>query len=382
MSTPSSSLDLCTSDADITGIGVRTAVYAQNLMSFAPAFWAAISDRKVDDDELEAIEKQSSTVLITAFAILISTMVQNRTFGLSTFDGLIVLNLSWMNNTNTFVWFLLYAHQNWAKNRSMNIPRILYLCKLVKGRKDREKGESQGDEKSGDKESRQKVDKLKSFFRFTEKYSVLILGSLHLTLMSALGLWLWVNPQQFQDRTTCALDTSLFLLGLKIPVELGIVRDWSIAIYSVLLVPGINLVLPVILFGALYGIYDIFRPSRRIEVKSSTPIGASIVPVLTGLTVLAIINVIFIVDTEIMLGTSTVFRESSDASKWTFGQTIALLLLVLPIRDLIEGIMRKGDTRRKEEHTRNLQKVVEEGSIDSIIRNLVKAGANVNVEVN
>ncbi|KIK54709.1 hypothetical protein GYMLUDRAFT_116512, partial [Collybiopsis luxurians FD-317 M1] len=98
----------CTSDADITGVGVRFAVYAQNLMSFVPAVWAAISDRKVDDDELEAIEKQSTTILITAFAILISTMVQNRKFGLSTFDGLVVLNLSWMNNTNTFIWFLLY----------------------------------------------------------------------------------------------------------------------------------------------------------------------------------------------------------------------------------------------------------------------------------
>ncbi|KIK54710.1 hypothetical protein GYMLUDRAFT_892872 [Collybiopsis luxurians FD-317 M1] len=170
-------------------------------------------------------------------------------------------------------------------------------------------------------------------------------------------------------------------LGLQIPVSLGIARDWSIAIYSVLLVPGINLILPVMLFRAFYGIYDLLRPSQRRKINSGTQSEASIVPILTGLTVLAIINVIFVVDTEIMLATSSLFKESHDAAEWTFGQTIALLLLVLPIRDLIEGIMRKPDTRRRKQHTRNLRKAVERGSPD-LIMNLVKDGANVNVEVN
>ncbi|KAJ7635479.1 hypothetical protein DFH06DRAFT_1003463 [Mycena polygramma] len=94
-------------DPDISGVGVRTAIYTQNLLSFIPAIWA-LWDGEVSDYELECVETQSTTILVTAFAILISAMVQaNR--GLSNFHASIVLDLSWMNNTNTFIYFLLYV---------------------------------------------------------------------------------------------------------------------------------------------------------------------------------------------------------------------------------------------------------------------------------
>ncbi|KAJ7660988.1 hypothetical protein B0H17DRAFT_912486, partial [Mycena rosella] len=90
---------------DISGIGVRVAIYAQNLLSFIPAVWA-LWDGNVSDYELESVETQSTTILITAFAILISAIVEARTVGLSNFHASIVLSLSWMNNTNTFIYFL------------------------------------------------------------------------------------------------------------------------------------------------------------------------------------------------------------------------------------------------------------------------------------
>ncbi|KAJ7114824.1 hypothetical protein C8R44DRAFT_928725, partial [Mycena epipterygia] len=36
-------------------------------------------------------------------------MVETRTSGLSNFHANIILSLSWMNNTNTFIYFLLYV---------------------------------------------------------------------------------------------------------------------------------------------------------------------------------------------------------------------------------------------------------------------------------
>jgi hypothetical protein len=95
---------------DISGIGVRVAIYIQNILSFIPAFYALWNDGKIETLELRTIETQSTTILITAFAILISAIVQARTFGLSSFHAFIILCLSWMNNTNTFVYFLLYIH--------------------------------------------------------------------------------------------------------------------------------------------------------------------------------------------------------------------------------------------------------------------------------
>jgi hypothetical protein len=101
---------------DISGIGVRIAIYIQNFLSFIPAFWA-LMDKEVTSKELKTIEKQSTTILITAFAVLISAVVQIKTLGLSSFHSVIVLNLSWMNNTNTFIYFLLYIHYKSHLNR-------------------------------------------------------------------------------------------------------------------------------------------------------------------------------------------------------------------------------------------------------------------------
>jgi hypothetical protein len=104
------SMCLIPGNPDITGIGVRVAIYVQNFLSFAPAFYALFNDGRVDLVELKTVEEQSTTILITAFAILISLVVQALSLNLSAFHTSLVLSLSWMNNTNTFIYFLLYIH--------------------------------------------------------------------------------------------------------------------------------------------------------------------------------------------------------------------------------------------------------------------------------
>jgi hypothetical protein len=98
---------LIPANPDISGFGVRLAIYIQNLLSFIPAFYALL-DGKISVKELQVVEKQSTTILITAFAVPISAMVQAGTYGLYSFHTSIILSLSWMNNTNTFIYFLLY----------------------------------------------------------------------------------------------------------------------------------------------------------------------------------------------------------------------------------------------------------------------------------
>ncbi|KAJ7756622.1 hypothetical protein B0H16DRAFT_1253440, partial [Mycena metata] len=95
---------------DIPGIGVRTATYIQNLLGFIPAI-SALWDGEVASYELEAIETESMTILITAFALLIATIVQARISRLTMFHANIILGLSWMNNTNMFIYLLLYIQK-------------------------------------------------------------------------------------------------------------------------------------------------------------------------------------------------------------------------------------------------------------------------------
>ncbi|KAF6744048.1 hypothetical protein DFP72DRAFT_750565, partial [Ephemerocybe angulata] len=93
---------------DIAGIGVRCAIYIQTLMCFFPALWALL-DGRVTQDELEAAETQATTNLVLAFAILVSAIVQAQTLVLTNYHASIVLSMSWLNNTNAFVYFFLYV---------------------------------------------------------------------------------------------------------------------------------------------------------------------------------------------------------------------------------------------------------------------------------
>lgn len=99
---------LIPSNPDVSGIGIRIAIYVQNILCFVPAV-CAIWDGDVDQEELESAEIHSTTNLVLAFAILISCIFQALARGLSNYHSSIVLSLSWMNNTNAFVYFLLYV---------------------------------------------------------------------------------------------------------------------------------------------------------------------------------------------------------------------------------------------------------------------------------
>jgi hypothetical protein len=120
-------------DPDISGIGVHVAIYTQNLLSFIPAI-SALWDGEVVPYELDTVRNQSTTILITAFGILISPIVQARTLGLSNFRASIILSLSWINNTNTFIYFLLYIQRKSPPGRGQIKPNPTSWVRHVKTR--------------------------------------------------------------------------------------------------------------------------------------------------------------------------------------------------------------------------------------------------------
>ncbi|KAJ7073374.1 hypothetical protein B0H15DRAFT_963690, partial [Mycena belliarum] len=164
---------------DISGIGVRVAIYTQNLLSFIPAVWA-LWDGKVTEAELDSIEAQSMTILITAFAILISAIVETQTVGLSSYHAGIVLSLSWMNNTNTFIYFLLYIqYKSRVEDGRIDsfagwIKHILTNISIGSPTREPAPSDAKVEETGSPKRS--------LYIRRIFKRIVLVLGSLHLTL--------------------------------------------------------------------------------------------------------------------------------------------------------------------------------------------------------
>ena len=69
---------------------------------------------------------------------------------------------------------------------------------------------------------------------------VLTLGSIHLSLMTFIGIWLWSDPSKFGTRISC--NPTLPIVGGAVPFSSQALRICSLLMHSLLLIPGFNLV--------------------------------------------------------------------------------------------------------------------------------------------
>jgi hypothetical protein len=195
---------------------------------------------------------------------------------------------------------------------------------------------------------------------------VLSLGSLHLTLMAVIGIWFWSSPAHFESQQPqkfipSTVDCSIALVGKTIGLSSSPLRAASLVIYAFFAVPGLNLIVPAALFLALHISYHSLR-NRDRDAKPSA------VPVYTGLIFLLAVNIVFLVDIE----TTVAQHEVTEESKWTFGQTLAVLLLVLPLRDVVMFIIHVRKEKRHEERrtrcTQELKHALENDDVDMVKR--------------
>lgn len=296
---------------DIAGIGVRVAIYAQNFIAPALAV-LAFRDKKVDWKELSLVEAQSMSILLTACALLLSAVVQVATLGMSTYHALIVLNLAWMNNTNTFVYAILYRYQG--------VVPLLYFKNKLRTLPSRRKA------------------------------IPLLIGSLHLSFVAGLGLWFWIKNGSgtFGLLVQCKpqLPIHASILGHSVLVTNKTLQQLSLALYGITVAPGVNVVIIVIIIWGSIDLLLRFLPTSQLFLP-----GYLWVVIIVG------INVVDIIDTEIMIiqtrssilvlqGVSQHLLQPGE-SQWTFGQTLALFLLILPLRDITGSLMgeQSQDTR-------------------------------------
>ncbi|KAF7345256.1 Multiple ankyrin repeats single kh domain [Mycena sanguinolenta] len=438
---------------DITGIGVRTAIYAQNILCFAPVL-AHLADGKISTDELKGIQDQSIGMLAVAFAILISTVVEAKAKGgplITNFHAAVILDLSWMNNTSTFIWFLLYAHhrstgdltseksvisatwRDWMKALLSPLGHLVGTKETVDG--DRLSTDHEIKKQKARGSPGYQIPLLNILIQVFERLQdiifrapVLTLGSLHLSLMAAIGIWFWSNPLTFGQHVNCV--PFLSIVGGPVRFSSPALRTCSLLIYSLVLVPGVNLVPPFLIFITLHILYNksrkhhpvfwsaigqasrfiqhtLLRRQIKAQADEESQSEGSIVHadgdvaespassethtsfLLVGLACLAIINVIFLIDIELSLLHND--TESDEDDEWGFGQVLALLLLVVPLRDFISSIieirrkLREPDKYAEERTSRfqdALQNAIEANRVDSgRFKALIKNGAHPDTQI-
>jgi len=170
-----------------------------------------------------------------------------------------------------------------------------------------------------------------------------------------LGIWVWSQVATFEDQPHCSPGTSTILFGRGIPVTNEPVYITSMVVCSITAHPGINLVLLVtlvmlmlVLLGLTVFLMKMMRGWVSPFARRLAFIGA---PLLGALLVL-----LFVVDTELMIRRNKGLVKEGK-SQWTFGQTLAMLMVVLPLVEVTKQGFSwyRGDHNEKEASFANLE---------------------------
>jgi hypothetical protein len=123
------------------------------------------------------------------------------------------------------------------------------------------------------------------------------------------------------------------------------------------------------------------RPTIGQWIRSAMAVARALWPILTGLLFLLAINIVFIFDIETTIRRAIPYQDANDESQWTFGQTLALLLLVLPIRDVFDYIRESRKAEYAQRCTAALKEAVQLQDLDSL-REAALHADDVNAYVN
>ena len=303
------------------GIGVRTSVYVQALLPVLSALPPLIAHGSVLDESKVVVDSvRSGTVaLLTGVALIISAIIQAKTYGLSILHALLVLNLCWVT---------VFASLT---------PLLFAMLRILKNLTRRGIRGTTG----------------KALRWMTCVFCV------KLMLMGCYGIWVLNQPMAFDTSPeSCTASTIFYLLGHHPLVVSPNFRVPSLVLYSLMLVPGFNLivifiatipfqfVVVLIVFTARHfwdgkpntntsaGVTSTERQQGKDGMKSSEggegnqyrevqSMEEQLTVILTPL----FVNALIIMTTEMTMRSNTIGGEDR---RWSLGQTSAMLVALIP----------------------------------------------------
>jgi hypothetical protein len=286
------------SNPDIAGIGVRLSIYIQTLLSFVPALLFA-SDGIVDSEEEEVLCAIYTSLLLTACALVLSTIIQAATLGISVYHTLIVLNLSWMVNASALI-ICIFPTIHWSSRTSFR----KWMKRLWPSR--------------------------------LKQLPAIFLLALHSCAMASLGVRVWAKVDSFGTSTQCTPEIVMIIFFHDFSITSRTLQITSLVIYSIALIPGVHAItLTGLAEGGAYGIMRAFYWLRSV-MNQSAPLNYK--PLYIGAAAVQfLITVVFIADTELMIRRNR-HLVSGGESDWTFGQTLALILILLPLFEVSKAL--------------------------------------------
>ena len=289
---------MCSHIDSFAGIGVRIAVYIQGFLPLIPAVFQVCAARPLTEFQLQAMQSASSS-LITGVALIISAIIQQHTQGLSVFHALVMLKLCWITVFGSFIPLIFLAY---FEERGI---------KIIKHK----------------------------------AAGMALLLTVKLTLMGGFGVWMLSQFSTFDSNPTpCTSSTVFWVLGHYPHVTSRPFRNALLALYSFLLVPGVNvfaitlLLLPAAVIVTLLVSPFTVTPARHVNLGALPPqntnhtLGKAVLPAS-----LALQNAIIVVTIEKTIQSNNV---GSEEQKWGLGQTYAVMIALIPALEVCKQIFR------------------------------------------
>ncbi|KAJ7166176.1 hypothetical protein C8R46DRAFT_997275 [Mycena filopes] len=351
---------------DIAGIGVRVAIYVQALLSVIyPIVFAA--DGVITPEESKTMSRISINISLTACPLLVSTVIQAATLGISLYHMLIILQLSWIN---AMTFMTVY---------SVGAPMSMLAIKEWV-----DSGEGSFDRPTSFDQLRFLLFLRGAYPRYLRS-PLLLVASAHYIAVGGVGLWTWNKIATFGNQPECNPDTFIVILSRSVYVTRSPeIRHVSLALYGISVIPCLNAVtfgyflILIGAYGVVLGLYTLLLAQAVLGLTLVLPLLLILVVILvtgvgregvsrslarflfptpeevmrrrhqiqlfrklllsySGIASTVTAMSILIANTEQMIRRSRSIVQPGE-SDWTLGQTLALLLLFLPIGEAVRVI--------------------------------------------
>ena len=412
---------------DISGIGVRSAIYAQAVLTLVQPILAAL-DGNITKDELTSLHQLYLGILLPGCALIFSTIIQARTYELSVYHAIVVLNLSWINNTSALIFFqfaligqIKFDSERDSRNKLLVMMKLLYTWlgsqsmeenlndsenrKVAMSQAKRmrdvlksglQKGMFEGSKETiedirhdltallaaapgnsqemlelvrvalsrlpEDRDLAPRAQKaevapgitvtvVRRVVALLQRDRVMTtLASAHLTLFAAFGLWLWFTIHRFANCEILTQSTTLSIVFVPIHVTSRALHHLSIIIYIVSILPLINIVLLGSLeFAIIYGcrrLITLIRPARNRPNLVSLFESPGRLELYQFVTLTFLVQVYLVTTTELtILNNRHLLQDYSQETNWTFGQTLAIALIALPLIQVWNEVRKKENMK-------------------------------------
>jgi hypothetical protein len=275
----------------------------------------------MDIKEFRKLAKAGTTVYLTSCALLISAFIHAATQDLSVYHAMIVLNLSWLNNATAVIPLSLTLLATSFRREGMYT--------LWKS------------EEPNLKSVRHSL------------IAELIACLLHFCIMAAFGIWLFSRISTFDKASSnCTPSTVFYFLGHDVPVTNKHFSNLWLYIYYYTLIPVVNVVtLLVLCFSPTLLLVHLL--SRYTNQFRKGKVAGRAIKIIIGGAAAIFLELIIIIGTEGTISRNTV---APGEHIWTFGQTLALLVMVFLAWDLFKDLKdsyRGKQWRRARESSRS-----------------------------